>query len=136
MRNPIQELLAKQAAASGRRTAAATNNVARVATPVRGKDPVGVFPGEVTAALGADCNGHKVYSVQILSGWEKSANGPVIRHAFVSDDTAADLGVGAKVCVALNPPAPPLIVSGGSGITVGDVGVPVWYYGWLNNSGT
>jgi len=134
MGNAMQDLLAKQSAAGARRLGSAVSDAARVTVAGRGAPTRGVYPGVISDVLGPDANGINRYSVQLTTGWEKG-DGPVVLYAMVADDDATALTVGMKVCVAVNSPSPALIISGGGGLTIEDVGMPVWYYGWLNNSG-
>ena len=135
MANLMQDILAKQAAAAGRRVAGALGNMARVSLPSGGGGLTGVFPGEVTESLGPDGYGIQRYTVVLAAGWTKTG-ALTVPYAQVADDDADLLAVGAKVSVALHPGAPALIISGGGGLTIGDLGNPIWYFGYLNNSGT
>lgn len=134
MGNAMQDLLAKQSAAGARRLGSAVSDAARVTVAGRAVPLRGVYPGEITAVLDPDSNGIQRYTVQLETGWEKG-NGPIVQYAMVADDSAAPLSAGDKVSVAVNSPSPSLIISGASGSGASsDDGVPIWYYGWINNA--
>lgn len=107
----------------------------RIVVPAAGPKREGLFFGEVTEVLPNDTHGHQRYSVALSGGFRKSATGLAVVNALVADDNALPLGVGAKVQVYVSPARPAMIISGsGGGSELVDDGVPIWYFGWINNA--